>query len=272
MHGTRIKPRSRDSSVTHFDAQFSINETDLREIDQIDKMKFALINGEKTEATKGARGFCPSCGSELIARCGEVKVNHWAHKGNRNCDPWWENETDWHRYWKGQFPDDWQEVIHRDDKGEKHIADVKTDRDWVIEFQHSYIKPEERHSRESFYKKLIWVVDGARRKRDRDQFSKALNSGSLVKVYPHMRRIFADGCVLLQEWLSSESRVFFDFREGGRIWWLLSKGFGTPVYVMPIPSIQFISDHLGQTNQFDELERLAEELAVNTERLLAQSR
>ena len=47
-------------------------------------MKFALINGDKAEATKGAKGFCPSCGSELIAKCGEVKVNHWAHKGNRN--------------------------------------------------------------------------------------------------------------------------------------------------------------------------------------------
>lgn len=69
-------------------------------------MKFALINGDKAEATKGAKGVCPSCGSELIAKCGEVKVDHWAHKGNRNCDPWWENETDWHRSWKGNFPKD----------------------------------------------------------------------------------------------------------------------------------------------------------------------
>ena len=82
-------------------------------------MKFALVNSEKTEATKGAKGRCPSCGSELIARCGEIKINHWAHKGNRNCDPWWENETDWHRTWKGQFPINWQEVVHKDKNGEK---------------------------------------------------------------------------------------------------------------------------------------------------------
>ncbi len=58
-------------------------------------MKYALVNGEKKEATKRAKGKCSSCGSNLIAKCGEFKVNHWAHKGNRNCDPWWENETNY---------------------------------------------------------------------------------------------------------------------------------------------------------------------------------
>lgn len=52
-------------------------------------MKFALINGIKEEATKGAKGLCPICDSELVAKCGEVKINHWAHKGKRMCDPWW---------------------------------------------------------------------------------------------------------------------------------------------------------------------------------------
>lgn len=51
-------------------------------------MKFAIIDNTKVEAIKGVKGICPSCGSELIAKCGEVKVNHWAHKGMRNCDPW----------------------------------------------------------------------------------------------------------------------------------------------------------------------------------------
>jgi competence protein CoiA len=39
-------------------------------IEQIEKMKFVLINGEKAEANKGAKGFCPNCGAELIAKCG----------------------------------------------------------------------------------------------------------------------------------------------------------------------------------------------------------
>ncbi len=97
-------------------------------------MKFALVNGNKVEATKGAKGQCPLCDSDLIAKCGELKINHWAHKGKRNCDPWWENETDWHRSWKGKFPIEWQEVVQFDESGEKHIADVKTDQGWVLEF------------------------------------------------------------------------------------------------------------------------------------------
>jgi competence CoiA-like predicted nuclease len=115
-------------------------------------MKYALIGDERIEATKGAKGVCPSCGSILIAKCGDLKVNHWSHKGNRNCDQWWENETEWHRAWKGQFPDDWQEVVHKDKNGEKHIADVKTESGWVLKFQHSYLKPEESRSRNAFYK------------------------------------------------------------------------------------------------------------------------
>lgn len=163
-------------------------------------------------------------------------------------------------------------MIHEADQGEKHIADVKTARDWVIEFQRSPIKSEERQSREAFYKKLIWVVDGTRRKRDWGQFVKALDSGGAVTRFPNMRRISADGCVLLREWSSSASRVFFDFGEGGRIWWLLSKGAGKPVYVMPLPCAHFINNHLGPTDELDKIEMLAEGLAANTERLLAQSR
>jgi competence CoiA-like predicted nuclease len=60
-------------------------------------MKYAIVNNAKTEAIKGVKGFCPNCGSELIAKCGERKINHWADKGNRTCDPWWEPETEWHR-------------------------------------------------------------------------------------------------------------------------------------------------------------------------------
>ena len=43
-------------------------------------MKFALFNGERIEAKKGAKGEYPCCGSELIAKCGEVYIHHWAHK------------------------------------------------------------------------------------------------------------------------------------------------------------------------------------------------
>lgn len=46
-------------------------------------MEYALINDTKTEATKRAKEVCPSCGAELIVKCGEHKIDHWAHKGTR---------------------------------------------------------------------------------------------------------------------------------------------------------------------------------------------
>lgn len=89
-------------------------------------MRFALLNGQRVEATPGALGVCPGCNADVVARCGTKKVWHWAHKGRRHCDHWWENETEWHRDWKNRFVIDWQEVPARDETGELHIADIKT--------------------------------------------------------------------------------------------------------------------------------------------------
>ena len=101
------------------------------------------------------------CGEQALSKCGSQKAWHWAHAGKRHCDPWWENETDWHRYWKNLFPEETREVVHYDEvTGEKHIADIKTGRGMVIEFQHSAMSPEELASREVFYGNMIWIVDG----------------------------------------------------------------------------------------------------------------
>ena len=140
-------------------------------------MKFALIEGRRREAQPNLLGQCPSCERPMVAKCGEERIWHWAHQGTRTCDSWWEPETEWHRAWKGKFPIAWQEVIHPAENGEKHIADVKTDHGWVIEFQYSFIKPDERRSRNAFYPKLVWVVNGTRRKRDRAQFLRACEHG-----------------------------------------------------------------------------------------------
>ena len=86
-------------------------------------------------------------------------MHHWAYKTSQNCDPWWENETEWHRKWKEHFSENFQEYLMIDQNtGEKHIADIRTDKGFVIEFQHSSIKPEEKDARESFYKNMVWVV------------------------------------------------------------------------------------------------------------------
>ena len=222
-------------------------------------MKFALIDNCRAEATKGAKGVCPSCGSELIAKCGEVKINHWAHKGSRNCDVWWENETEWHRAWKNKFPIEWQEVIQVDEKGEKHIADVKTQERYELEFQHSYLNPEERRSRNAFYQKLVWVVDGTRRKRDRIQFQRAIGESTDGSNLPRMdiRRVdFPDECRLLKEWHDGDALVFFDFQdkkemEQSVLWFLFPKLATDEVYIMPFSRQEFIKAH--NESAFDEI-------------------
>ena len=48
-------------------------------------MRFALSNDERIEAIKGAKGVCPCCGNDLVAKCGEVYIHHWAHKKKCGC-------------------------------------------------------------------------------------------------------------------------------------------------------------------------------------------
>lgn len=175
-------------------------------------MKFALVCGKKTEATKGALGICPICGSELVAKCGKIKINHWAHKKTRNCDPWWENETEWHRLWKNNFPLEWQEYIMPDDHTqEKHIADVRTSHGLVIEFQHSHIDPEERITRERFYKDMVWIVDGTRLKRDYQRFLKGKSNFRNTNRQGYFAVDFPDEC-FPASWLGSLVPVIFDFK------------------------------------------------------------
>jgi competence protein CoiA len=219
-------------------------------------MKFALVNGSRVEASKAGKGICPICGSELIAKCGEVYVNYWAHKGGHNCDPWWENETSWHRSWKDNFPKDWQEAVQTAENGEKHIADVKTDGGWVLEFQHSYLKPEERRLRTAFYPKLVWVVDGTRRPTDKIQFEKIINAGRIIAAPLQIIQVnFPEECRLLKEWHDSNALVYFDFeenKEAGQavLWFLYPRITAKEAYLMAFPRHYFIEMH--NANKFEE--------------------
>ena len=186
-------------------------------------MKFSIVNGQRQEAQPNLAGECPVCAQAMIAKCGEVNIWHWAHKGRCVSDPWWENETEWHRAWKGEFPASWQEIVHHADSGEKHIADVKTDHGWVIEFQHSPIKPEERRSRDAFYPKLAWVVNGVRRKRDSEKFHHALIDAMHDGSNAWMRIPFADECAILRDWAGGNAPVFLDFGPGLQLWCILGR-------------------------------------------------
>ncbi len=224
-------------------------------------MKFSLVNGQRQEAQPNLSGKCPVCDQPMVARCGEVNIWHWAHKGRRVCDLWWENETEWHRTWKGHFPESWQEVVHHADSGERHIADVKTDQGRVIEFQHSYLNPEERRSRDAFYPKLVWVVNGTRRKRDAEQFRNALNRGTSIGLNGPIRMPFADECAILREWASSNCPVFIDFGLGPTLWWILRQTSNGSADVAPFSRSDFIAIHRdGATQMAREFEEFVDNL------------
>lgn len=178
-------------------------------------MRFALVNSVRCETSPGLIGCCPGCSQPMIAKCGMHRVWHWAHRGKRNCDPWWEPETPWHRAWKDQFPSEWQEVIRHDNAGEKHIADVRTENGLVIEFQHSHLPAPEMAAREAFHQNMVWVVDGTRLSRDRSRFLKARSSfrPTLMKS---LFVVFWPKEGFPSTWLDCAAPVFFDF-----------EGFGT---------------------------------------------
>ncbi len=135
-------------------------------------MQFALLEGQRVEASPKLRASCPGCGAEVVSKCGKYITWHWAHLSQTHCDPWWESETEWHRAWKNRFPQEWQEIpAHEADSGELHIADVKTPSGLVIEFQRSTIHSDEIGAREAFYRTMVWVVDGGKNDADRFNFS-----------------------------------------------------------------------------------------------------
>jgi hypothetical protein len=212
-------------------------------------MKFSIVEGTRQEAKPNLYGICPACNQPTVAKCGAIKMWHWAHKVRRTCDVWWENETEWHRKWKGRFPESWQEIVHKAENGERHIADVKTDQGWVIEFQNSYLKPEERNSRDTFYKKLVWVVNGLRRARDSKQFLNAINRGVPIGQNSHVRKVSSHECAVLQEWGGCESPVLFDFGGDQLLWWVLKWRPNGVAYVAPFGQKDFIDIHLGGASQ-----------------------
>ena len=114
-------------------------------------------NQRYARATPGKTGHCPACGEGLIPKCGAINVWHWSHKA-RDCDSWYEPETDWHLGWKGLVrPSRCEVVIELFET--KHRADILANNDEVIELQHSPISADGIWLRETFYQNMVWVID-----------------------------------------------------------------------------------------------------------------
>ncbi len=123
-------------------------------------MLYASLNKEKIEASPKTRAMCPLCEKDVFSKCGEVNVWHWAHLKQESCDNWYEPETKWHKDWKNQFGKELSEIIITKD-GVKHIADIYTKDQIVIELQNSPILMPTIRKRELFYgEKMLWIING----------------------------------------------------------------------------------------------------------------
>jgi len=118
-------------------------------------MIWAIKNNERIKAQPKEKAICPLCNEEVISKCGEIKIWHWSHKVDSECDSFGEPETEWHFNWKKQFPNENQEV-----RMENHRADIRSSEGIIIELQNSSITPEKIREREEFYKDMIWILNG----------------------------------------------------------------------------------------------------------------
>ncbi|OAQ41958.1 hypothetical protein A5893_02235 [Pedobacter psychrophilus] len=183
-------------------------------------MQFAILGNNRIEAQPRLNGLCSCCSKPVIARCGTRKIWHWAHKSKTDCDNWWEPETEWHRTWKNNYAADWQEIsLLNETTGEKHIADVRTVHNLILEFQHSNIHHHERTLREQFYKNMVWVVDGTRLKRDYPRFVKEWKKDGISEVHQTEKsgifKIWFPEYCFPEAWLKSSVPIIFDFRGDG---------------------------------------------------------
>lgn len=182
-------------------------------------MKYANVDGKRTESFPKGRGTCRACNATTLAKCGRFVSWHWAHARGAVCsDQWWESETAWHRSWKNRFQTEWQEVPMFDNElTECHIADVKTAAGLVIEFQRSTIHPDEVDARERFYQQMIWVIDGSRNESDRFYFntmrSRVSNDGLVDFVWYGRSKLF-------HRWHTTKP-VFIDFGDKFGFWRIL---------------------------------------------------
>jgi hypothetical protein len=163
-------------------------------------MEFALSeNNERIRATPHATGVCSICKESMIPKCGQIKVHHWAHKSKKNCDAWWEPESEWHRQWKTFVQDDFREIVI-EKNGVKHRADIKLPSGIIIELQKSPLVYGERLNREVFYEKLVWIIffpsdrivtiENVNKKVD--CYIKVKKINEWVYQFPHLSPIFLD--------------------------------------------------------------------------------
>lgn len=146
-----------------------------------------------------------SLGHKLCGKKGTLKIHHFAHFSNEICDPWKEHEmSEWHKSLQEMIVDRSLIEYRIERNGILHIADIyNSEKELVIEVQHSPISIEKIRERENFYQNMIWIFDCT----------------SKEKIYP--TDYFLSGkiqYVILQTktkyWISCYKQIFYDIGYG----------------------------------------------------------
>lgn len=122
-------------------------------------MLLALKETVRVRPTRtGERGTCPVCAGEVVSRCGEINVWHWAHRAISGCDPWIEAESEWHAEWKSLVPETWIEAVIEKD-GQRRCADIRLPNGCVVKLQRAPLSPEQIREYERFFGEMVWIFD-----------------------------------------------------------------------------------------------------------------
>ena len=90
------------------------------------------------DADENSEIVCECCGGPLVAKRGEIKIHHFAHRNECDChSDDYAPMSEWHKSWQEKFPIECREVWSPD---KRHRADILIEElKLVIEFQHSHI-------------------------------------------------------------------------------------------------------------------------------------
>lgn len=191
--------------------------------------RYAYVLGEKVEPSKHLHGSCSLCGGEVFARCGPVRIAHWAHKSVDDCETYSRDMSAWHKGWQDKFPEAWREEPIIDLKiPERHRADILTAENLVIEFQHSPIDEEEQLAREKFYSShssgMVWVVDATCHTQAMKRFDEEKQYFQFIKLlclnsndsYNNYFLVNNADIIFPSQWNDRRSYVFFDYLDAER--------------------------------------------------------
>jgi hypothetical protein len=228
-------------------------------------MLYAIRDNEKVEAQPKTKAICQLCEREVFSKCGEVNIWHWAHRKNESCDGWYEPETLWHKNWKLIFGKENSEIVIKKE-GIRHIADVYTNNDVVIELQNSPIQRQIIRKRENFYgERMLWLINGSHFV---SNFTTHISipkdyiriSGELINIYTGKARALLDDnkskeysfrwSYPRRSWEDVQRPIFIDFGED-KLFWIkngMGTSYGDGVF---IHKRSFIQKYGGDLNQID---------------------